>query len=159
MLIASNGKVQAHIFKQLYATGLTCLEVTFMNGHYDIVVYRLDKSGYEVSAETNQQVVEITDSPCKSVKSQTEQELIKNENDFENVVNTMSFSTNPEIIEVTDCPCKTIEPHTIKSYKKKIHFDDDGNNFSDNDLPHIETILKKDNVADVCTEFESSSSS
>ena len=89
-----------------------------MNEHYDLVVDRLDKSGSEVSAGTNHQIIEITDSPCKSVESQTKQELIKKENDFENFMNTMSFSTNPEITEVTGSPCKTIEPHTIKGYKR-----------------------------------------
>ena len=62
----------------------------------------------------------------------------------------MSFSANPKIIQVTDSPCKTIDPHKKKAYKREIDFDDDSGNSSYNDLPHIETILKKDNVADVC---------
>ena len=70
----------------------------------------------------------------------------------------MYFSTNPEKIEVTDPLCKTIEPHTKKEYKREIAFDGGSDNSSDNDLPHIENILKKGNVPDVCTEFESSSS-
>ena len=121
-----------------------------MNGHYDLAVDRIDKSGDEVSAGTNHKVIEITDSPCKLVESQTKQELIKMENDFENVVNFISFSTIPEITEVTDSPCKTIDPHKMKAYKREIDFDDDSGNSSDNDLPHIETILKKGNIADVC---------
>ena len=121
-----------------------------MNGHYDLVADRLDKTGYEVSAGTNHQVIEIIDFPCKSVESQSKQQLIKKQNDFENVVNFMSFSANPKIIQVKDCPCKTIDPHKIKAYKREIDFDDDSGNSSYNDLPHIETILKKDNVADTC---------
>ena len=41
-----------------------------MNGHYDLVIDGLNKSGYDVSAGTNHQVIEITDSPCKFVGSQ-----------------------------------------------------------------------------------------
>lgn len=149
-------------YKHIYATyaaGVTYLEVTLMNGHYDLIVDRIDKSGYEVSAGTNHQVIEIADSPCKSVELQTKQELIKKENYFENVMNIMSFSTNPETIEVTDSPCKKIEPLKTKTYKREIDSDGDSDDSSDNDLLHIETILKTDNVPDVCTQFESSSSS
>ena len=142
-----------------YATGVTYLEVTLMNGHYDLIADRLDKSGYEVSARTNHQVIKIADSPGKSVESRTKQELIKKENYFENVVNIMSFSTNPEIIEVTDSACKKIEPLKTKTYKREIDSDDDSEDSSDKDLPHIETILETDNIPDVCTQFESSSSS
>ena len=86
------------------------------------------------------QITEITEtivSPCKPVESQTKQELIKKENDFENVVNTTFFLANPEITEVTDSPCKTIEPHAIKVCKKMMDFGDDSANSSDNDLPDI----------------------
>ena len=62
----------------------------------------------------------------------------------------MSFSTNPEIIQVADSPCRTIDPHKMKACKREIDFDDDSGNSSYNDLPNIETILKKDNVVDVC---------
>ena len=83
------------------------------------------------------EITETTVSPCKPVESQTKQELIKKENDFENVVNTTFFLANPEITEVTDSPCKTIEPHAIKVCKKMMDFGDDSANSSDNDLPDI----------------------
>ena len=71
----------------------------------------------------------------------------------------MSFLTNPEVVEITDYSCKTTEPHVIKTYKREVHFDDYSGNSSENDFPHIEVILKRDNVSYVYTEFESPSSS
>ena len=67
---ASNRTVQRHIFKLLCATCAIYLEATSVNGHYDLVIDGLKKSGYDVSAGTNHQVIEITDSPCKFVGSQ-----------------------------------------------------------------------------------------
>lgn len=55
----SNGNLQAHVFKSSYAASLTYLQFAFINRHYDLVTDELDESGYEVSAGTNHQVIEI----------------------------------------------------------------------------------------------------
>ena len=50
--------------------------------------------------------------------------MINKGNDFENVVNSLTFLTNPEIVKITNSPWKIIEPYTIEIYKGENDFDD-----------------------------------
>ena len=80
---STNTDLQSHIFQPPNETNKTCLELSFANGHYDLVVDQMDNTRNIVSAFPASKHVEvlITDSPCKNtvMEHDVKQEIIKKE--------------------------------------------------------------------------------
>ena len=80
---STNTDLQSHIFQPPNETNKTCLELSFANGHYDLVVDQMGNTRNIVSAFPASKHVEvlITDSPCKNtvMEHDVKQEIIKKE--------------------------------------------------------------------------------
>ena len=79
---STNSDIQSHIFQPPNETSKT-LELSFVNGLYDLVVDQIDNTRNIVSAFPALEHVEvlITDSPCKNtvMEHDVKQEIIKKE--------------------------------------------------------------------------------
>ena len=80
---STNSDVQSHIFQPPNETSKTCLGLSFVNGHDDLVVDQIDNTRNIVSAFPESEHVEvlITDSSCKTtvMEDDVKQEIIKKE--------------------------------------------------------------------------------
>ena len=80
---STNSDIQSHIFQPTNETSKTCLEFSFVNGHYDLVVNQIDNRRNIVSAFPVSKHVEvlIIDSSCKNtvMEHDVKQETIKKE--------------------------------------------------------------------------------
>ena len=80
---STNSDMQSHIFQPPNEKSKTCLELSFVNGHYDLVVNQIDNIKNIVSAFPTSEHVEvlITNSPCKNtvIEHDIKQEIIKKE--------------------------------------------------------------------------------
>ena len=80
---STNTDLQSHIFQPPNETSKICLELSFANGHYDLVVDQIDNTRNIVSAfpDTKHVEVLITDCPCKNtvMEHNVKQEIIKKE--------------------------------------------------------------------------------
>ena len=96
---STNSDIQSHIFQPTNETSKTCLEFSFVNGHYDLVVNQIDNRRNIVSAFPVSKHVEvlIIDSSCKNtvMEHDVKQETIKKER-------TSSIDFSKEIYMVSD---------------------------------------------------------
>ena len=80
---SNTSDVQSHIFQPPNETRKTCLELCFVNEHYDLVVDQMDNIRDIVSAFPVSELVEvlITHSPCKNtvMEHDLKQGIIKKE--------------------------------------------------------------------------------
>ena len=81
---STNSDVQSHIFQPPNERSKTCLELSFVNWHYDLVLDQIDNTRNIVSAfPASKHIVEILiiDSPCKNtvMEHDVKQEIIKKE--------------------------------------------------------------------------------
>ena len=80
---STNSDVQSHIFQPPNEASKTCLGLSFVNGHDDLVVDQIDNTRNIVSAFPESEHVEvlITDSSCKTtvMEDDVKQEIIKKE--------------------------------------------------------------------------------
>ena len=95
---STNSDVQSHIFQPPNGTSKKCLGLSFVNGHYYLVVHQIDHTRNIVPAFPASEHVEvlITDSPCKNtvIERDIKQEIIKKEStgliDFSEEINMLS---------------------------------------------------------------------
>ena len=112
-----NSDVQSHIFQPSNETSKTCLELSFVNGHYDLAVDQIDNKRNLVSAFQASEHVEvlIIDSHGKNtgMEHDVKQEIIKEERtssiDFSEEIYMFS---NAEDIGSQDNWCKSFNSNT-----------------------------------------------
>ena len=108
-----NSDVQSHIFQPPNKTSKTCLELSFVNGHYDLVVDQIDNTRNLVSAFPASEHVEIliTDSHGKNtgMEHDVKQEIIKEER-------TSSIDFSEEIYMFSDAEDRGSQDNWCKSF-------------------------------------------
>ena len=95
---STNSDVESHIFQLPNGTSKKCLGLSFVNGHYYLVVHQIDHTRNIVSAFPASEHVKvlITDSPCKNtvIERYIKQEIMKKERtgliDFSEEINMLS---------------------------------------------------------------------
>ena len=121
---STTSDVQSHIFHPPNETRKTCLELSFVNEHYDLVVDQMDNTRDIVSAFPVSELVEvlITHSPCKNtvMDHDLKQEIIKKERtssiDFSEKIYMFSDAEDLNMSDLSeyhandDSPIKLKEP-------------------------------------------------
>ena len=146
---STNSDIQSHIFQPPNETSKT-LELSFVNGLYDLVVDQIDNTRNTVSAFPASKHVEvlITDSPCKNtvMEHDVKQEIIKKER-------TSSIDFSEEIHMFSDAEdrgsqdnwCESTNSNTNTSMTEFVS-GKESPNMSDFDLsehhPHDESKIK-----------------